>query len=194
MREVSALVEIPKHENVIFCYDYWLEKNQTGEIVPAASRLKRLFSSIFNSDCKNSTLYLQMELCQSSMEKFIHERNKLFYRSLYGVHDKKDMFSRVCPRLEGYFNISNFALNKSIIFDIFTQVLKGLNHIHKHGWIHCDIKPGNILITWRRNVFERSYEPSVKIADFGLSVPTDKNNKRTKSYGATALVRKCKTI
>ncbi|XP_049378303.1 mitogen-activated protein kinase kinase kinase 17-like [Solanum stenotomum] len=26
------------------------------------------------------------------------------------------------------------------------QLLKGIQHVHEKGWVHCDIKPANILI------------------------------------------------
>ncbi|CAN6445579.1 unnamed protein product [Victoria cruziana] len=40
------------------------------------------------------------------------------------------------------------------------EILEGLAHIHSHGFVHCDIKPSNILL-----------DPAsgVKIADFGLA-------------------------
>nr|VVW58194.1 unnamed protein product [Nymphaea colorata] len=40
------------------------------------------------------------------------------------------------------------------------EILEGLAHVHRHAFVHCDIKPSNILV-----------DPSsgVKIADFGLA-------------------------
>jgi eukaryotic-like serine/threonine-protein kinase len=43
---------------------------------------------------------------------------------------------------------------------VFRMVATGLNAMHQHGLVHCDIKPNNILI---------SPEGSVKIIDFGQS-------------------------
>jgi serine/threonine protein kinase len=42
--------------------------------------------------------------------------------------------------LEGY-----KYLNISKILSIFTDILSGINHLHQHGVIHCDIKSTNIL-------------------------------------------------
>ncbi|NOY76279.1 MAG: protein kinase [Calditrichaeota bacterium] len=47
---------------------------------------------------------------------------------------------------------------------IFRQILEGLDYAHKHGVLHRDIKPDNILI---------SNEKSVKITDFGLATFTE---------------------
>ncbi|GFZ17094.1 hypothetical protein Acr_26g0003640 [Actinidia rufa] len=57
------------------------------------------------------------------------------------------------------------------------SVLEGLSHIHEQGYIHCDIKPHNILLVEtesesdlkkRKRVVER--EVNAKIADFGLAM------------------------
>ncbi|CAN0852418.1 Mitogen-activated protein kinase kinase kinase 20 [Linum grandiflorum] len=45
-------------------------------------------------------------------------------------------------------------------------LLKAICLIHKSGFIHCDIKPDNILICEDTN----GNDPEVKIADFGLAV------------------------
>jgi DNA-binding NarL/FixJ family response regulator len=47
---------------------------------------------------------------------------------------------------------------------IFSQVCDALSTAHKRGVIHCDLKPGNILVLDPENGVER-----VKLADFGLA-------------------------
>ena len=42
---------------------------------------------------------------------------------------------------------------------VLLQAIKGLNYAHKQGFVHCNIKPGNILI---------SKTGKVKVVDFGL--------------------------
>ncbi|XP_057479928.1 mitogen-activated protein kinase kinase kinase 20-like [Actinidia eriantha] len=54
------------------------------------------------------------------------------------------------------------------------SVLEGLSHIHGQGYVHCDIKPHNILLVEtesdlkRKRVVER--EVNAKIADFGIAM------------------------
>jgi serine/threonine protein kinase len=43
---------------------------------------------------------------------------------------------------------------------VLLQAMKGLNYAHKQGIVHCDIKPGNILV---------SKSGKVKVVDFGLA-------------------------
>jgi serine/threonine-protein kinase len=46
------------------------------------------------------------------------------------------------------------------IIDAFVQAAKGLKHMHQLGYVHCDIKPNNIL---------RNDKGDIKIIDFGQS-------------------------
>ena len=55
---------------------------------------------------------------------------------------------------------SELHLPIPIIRTAFRDILKGLNHIHSVGIIHCDMKPGNILL---------SSEGVFQLADFGLA-------------------------
>lgn len=48
-----------------------------------------------------------------------------------------------------------------------TDIATGLDAIHRCGFVHGDLKPANVLI------FVESGHPFAKLADFGLSVPSD---------------------
>jgi len=45
--------------------------------------------------------------------------------------------------------------------EIICDALFGLEHLHNNGIVHCDIKPGNILLTKRKRA---------KLSDFGLAI------------------------
>jgi len=53
------------------------------------------------------------------------------------------------------------SLDETEIRRIFTQVCKGINHCHKVGVLHADIKPDNIVMN--------NSTGEVKVCDFGLS-------------------------
>ncbi|KAH7855140.1 hypothetical protein Vadar_021675 [Vaccinium darrowii] len=66
------------------------------------------------------------------------------------------------------------------------SILTGLNDVHKQGYVHCDIKPQNILLVesekevllnlnGKRKRVEKPY--SAKIADFGVAMKAGKGKK-----------------
>ncbi|KAA8525710.1 hypothetical protein F0562_007565 [Nyssa sinensis] len=69
------------------------------------------------------------------------------------------------------------------------SVLKGLSYIHMHGYVHCDIKPHNILLVgdWSSTSsliprLKRD-EEIAKIADFGLAKKVVGNGKKKGQRG-----------
>ncbi|KAF2309352.1 hypothetical protein GH714_001699 [Hevea brasiliensis] len=60
------------------------------------------------------------------------------------------------------------------------MILKGLSSIHNNGYVHCDLKPANIL------VFPSDQQDfQLKIADFGLAKEPDEDNSRKFFYQYT---------
>ncbi|KAH6794831.1 hypothetical protein C2S52_005308 [Perilla frutescens var. hirtella] len=55
-------------------------------------------------------------------------------------------------------------------------LLRGLNHIHKVGYVHCDLKPDNILLV--PDSRERRGGLRAKIGDFGLAKREKQSKKR----------------
>src|SRR5687767_4252002 len=62
------------------------------------------------------------------------------------------------------FRIFAWLVSFTLVFPIFHAyiVLQGLKEIHDAGFMHLDMKPANILIT---------FEGALKIGDFGLAQP-----------------------
>lgn len=61
---------------------------------------------------------------------------------------------------------------------IFIQVCNALEHAHRHGVIHRDIKPGNIMLTGRPEDVDY-----VKVVDFGLAKLTESNSQKLTQTG-----------
>lgn len=84
------------------------------------------------------------------LKEVIRENNQLY---LVFEHMEENLYQLIRSQLVPF--------TEAIIKQIIAQVIKGLAHIHKHGFFHRDIKPENILC--------RNGASSVKIADFGLT-------------------------
>ena len=52
-------------------------------------------------------------------------------------------------------------LTRKVIFDLFTQLMTALKHIHSSGLVHRDIKPENIFVNKRTR--------RLQVGDFGLA-------------------------
>ena len=67
--------------------------------------------------------------------------------------------------LMDYLNEFYDKLTKESKIDIFTQIAKAVDHCHKQGIMHRDIKMENILV----NVDDDRQLIELKLADFGFS-------------------------
>jgi hypothetical protein len=123
-----------KNEYLVKYFDAWLEEsfsNQSG-----------------------ICLYIQMELCDMTLEEAIKEftKDSTLKTTIYDFGEI--LFNKGTLTIVGYYIASN----------IFLQILEGVNHLHKQDppIIHGALTPSNILL---KKSEEGLY---VKIADFGL--------------------------
>ena len=90
-----------------------------------------------------------------------------FVVSLCEIYEDKDHIVIIMERMEGE-NLLKYIknspkLSETQIYEIFSQILKGLLFLHFNGIIHRDIKPENILF------LNHTVNSPVKIADFSLA-------------------------
>eukprot|EP00466_Bigelowiella_natans_P004192 jgi/Bigna1/52559/estExt_Genewise1Plus.C_90093 len=61
--------------------------------------------------------------------------------------------------------VSMIKISSKFLWTVLFQVSRGLEHIHRHGILHMDIKPGNILY---------GMDKVLKLADFGQAISTNR--------------------
>jgi len=108
----------------------------------------------------NEILYIQMELCFSTLGDILLRKRTEFQREEF----------EVMSRLEYY-----------ISSELFKEILKGVNYLHKMKIIHRDLKPSNILITDGTN------GRFVKLADFGLATIHESEGQSHTKYLGTRI-------
>uniref|UniRef100_UPI00398F514C eukaryotic translation initiation factor 2-alpha kinase 1 n=1 Tax=Pristiophorus japonicus TaxID=55135 RepID=UPI00398F514C len=87
-------------------------------------------------------LYIQMQLCEGSLQDWILERN-------------------TCPREDPSLTCRFGLVESGCTTHIFRQLLEGVRFIHSKGVMHRDLKP--------RNIFLHGPDHHVCIGDFGLA-------------------------
>ncbi|XP_070782847.1 eukaryotic translation initiation factor 2-alpha kinase 1 isoform X2 [Enoplosus armatus] len=87
-------------------------------------------------------LYIQMQLCESSLKDWISDRN---------TKPKEEQTSR-CPY---------GCVDTEHTLGLLRKILEGVEYIHSRGIMHRDLKP--------RNIFLHGHDCHVRIGDFGLA-------------------------
>jgi hypothetical protein len=137
LKEVQIFYTIKKlfSYHCVRCSYIWLENN----------------SGLINSNDENLILYIQMELCDTTLKNVI---NQMIFNSF--ICQKKIL------TLLGYY-IASY---------IFVEILKGVNYLHKRNpqILHCDLHSENILFEKQFDYKNKEkYRINVKISDFGLA-------------------------
>lgn len=55
------------------------------------------------------------------------------------------------------------------VAEVLRQLLTALDHVHAQGWVHRDVKPGNLLL----DPVAADKRPRVRLTDFGIAVALD---------------------
>jgi hypothetical protein len=133
-----------KNEIIREYLNYSIMKKNYSENKHLVKHFNAWFEESVVSNQSGISLYIQMELCDKTLDDVINEF----------IKDSKLKTIESLTTL-GYY----------IASQIFIGILKGVNHLHKQNpsLIHRDLKPVNILL--KKDFYEGFY---VKIADFGL--------------------------
>ncbi len=129
----------------------------TNEVDGTKVALKRV---IFERP-EDSRIFEQIKTECKVAQKIDHP----YVRKCYELRKMRSMF-RVKEMLLSmeYFDGKNLedcsTLSLGDVLLVFRMIASGLNAMHQHGFVHCDIKPNNILI---------SKSGSIKIIDLGQS-------------------------
>ncbi|KAI9193153.1 kinase-like domain-containing protein [Polychytrium aggregatum] len=156
LREVKFQARLT-HANVVRYYSAWFEhseshpnprllddsgKSSAGDTLSIVESLS-IRSAGDSSPTRHLTLFIQMELCSSTLQDWLVRRNAK-------SSQLDDVDQDECLR-------------------IFTEVVEGLAYVHSQGCIHRDIKPKNIY--WKPDVADDTSTAARghwKIGDFGL--------------------------
>jgi cyclin-dependent kinase 2 len=93
----------------------------------------------------------------------------MYKNTVYNYHCI--IFSKMNMSLYDYLK-GNEKIGQATVKSILFQILQGLAYIHSLNLVHCDLKPGNVLIDCKDDKVT-----SVKIIDFGLSRPIARYDK-----------------
>lgn len=101
----------------------------------------------------------------------------------YGTFGEKNalVMDLLGPSLHEMLNRFNGKLSLKSVFQIGIQMTKWLEHMHTCGWIHCDMKPANMMISTNHRD-----SCTVYLADLGHSerfIDSDTNRHRPLSQG-----------
>lgn len=133
--------------------------------------------------------YIMNEI--SALSNLKHE-NIILLHTVIVKHQEVNIFMEFADNgnLMDYVSYQKKVENTTI-FNIFIQILKGVNYCHEQFIAHKDLTPSNVLLTCNM---------TVKLADFGLSMPCRTSDGKhllcndflgNKLYLAPEVIRQC---
>jgi alpha-tubulin suppressor-like RCC1 family protein len=139
----SLLISELNSDLIVRYHDVWYENDLVIE-------------NGFQKFTENSTLYIQMDLCEKTLEQIREE-----------IGNDSILKLKILLTPLGFY----------ITTKILIEILEAVEYLHKLNIIHRDLKPENILFS---NGFNNRF---VKIADFGLAKVHDKTKLNTENRG-----------
>jgi serine/threonine-protein kinase len=146
-------------------------RSQIYSVIDPMTRKRFALKHVIRKEDKDIRFIEQMEQELEVAKSFHHPT----LRKCYELKLNKTLLLRVTEAFMVMELVEGKTLDEALprnlidIVSVFIQVASGLLAMHKAGYVHCDIKPINIMIT---NVGE------VKIIDFGQSVKSGTTKER----------------
>ncbi|CAA2935188.1 mitogen-activated kinase kinase kinase YODA-like [Olea europaea subsp. europaea] len=142
---------------------------------PSVMAVKSAEVSVSGSIQKEREVYSNVKGCPNIIrcigeETTIGENGMMAYNLLLEYGSGGTLSDRI-KKLGGN------GLSESEVRVYARSILQGLNHIHGIGYVHCDLKPDNVLLVHSRRI-TGDYEFRAKIGDFGLAKRLQGNKKR----------------
>lgn len=167
---------------------YILEKKlgagNSGEVFLARDRIQQ--------DCRVALKILHKNTLPSRAEEFSREfltLSKFNHPNIARVYDfgitseGRLYFSSEFIDGQDLLTFRKEHNQEEVLLEILVQICRGLEHIHSRGYIHYDIKPGNILVLEEKGVFR------AKILDFSLAGKASNLVKGTLEYIAPEVIK-----
>jgi serine/threonine-protein kinase len=129
-------------------------------------------------------LFQELTADRAKVERFLQEVSvleRLSHKNIIRIISNgifEDKHYIIMEYVEGY-NLKDLILRKGRIdeseaSEILLQIGEALDYLHKHGIIHRDIKPQNILI---------NPEGLVKLTDFGIALQNSRQSANESEFG-----------
>jgi len=151
LREVTLLEQL-RHPNIIEYKHCWVEDHSQSAFSPA---VPTLFILMEQANAGNLQEYIEPQLTPSN-----HRRPQ----PLSGTYPNQASISGGL----GYSPCLTHRvryLTKPQILSLFTDICRGLSHLHAAGIVHRDLKPSNLLLHY--DASKPDGLPTVLISDFG---------------------------
>ena len=169
LKEVGVLTRL-KHDNVVEYKHCWIEDRKVINFGPVVACLFVLME-LCDGGSLEDYIYpgFQFDLKTSRIRTTLHEIDHLNNSKRYGGLAFEN-------------GIKVRFLTTAQIMSIFTDITRGLKHLHDNNIIHCDLKPSNLLLQFDNSA--KLGTPRILISDFGESIEyRDLEFERTGSTG-----------
>ena len=110
------------------------------------------YSDIYQSGYLEHEYSMAYDLIHSSIVRYL--------KLIQGDDNRSYLISKYFNGVNAVSFMNDHAMTHRQITNLIIKIAKGIEFIHNHGIVHCDIKPDNILI---------NSSGVVKIIDFGLA-------------------------